>query len=128
MKDLENIPINIWDDFYDDGYVPKGKKQESYIYVEADYPQEKKKEYLEYLLKYMSEKLSLKGVKLWMEHYDSKEKYPDLVGTEHAWCLFERWEIKVENLTHKRLDKLVEELNNANLSVDGIPFYIYSES
>jgi hypothetical protein len=128
MGKIEKILINIWDDFYDDSYVPKGEKQETYIYVEEDFPQEKKKEYLEYLLKYMNEKLSLKGVKIWMEHYDSKKKYPELIGTEHEWCLFERWEIKVENLTHKRLEKLVDELNDANLMIDNLPFHIYSES
>lgn len=39
MKKLEYIPINIWDDFYDDGYVPEGEKLETYIYVEdSDMP------------------------------------------------------------------------------------------
>jgi predicted secreted protein len=76
----------------------------------------------------MSENISLKGVKLWIENYDSKKKYPQLVGTENEWCLFERWEIKVENLTHKRLDKLIGELNNVNLSMDNLPFEFYSES
>ena len=34
MEQLEYIHINIWDDFYDDGYVPKGEKLETYIYIE----------------------------------------------------------------------------------------------
>ena len=34
-QNLRNIPINIWDDFYDDGYVPEGEKLETYIYVEG---------------------------------------------------------------------------------------------
>ena len=30
----DNICINIWDDFYEDGYVPEGEIQETYGYVE----------------------------------------------------------------------------------------------
>ena len=30
----KTIDINIWDDFYDDGYVPYGETTESFIYVE----------------------------------------------------------------------------------------------
>lgn len=29
MEKLNYIPINIWDDFYDDCYVPKGEKFET---------------------------------------------------------------------------------------------------
>jgi hypothetical protein len=43
METFERIPINIWDDFYDDGFVPEGKIQETFIYVEEDFPQEKKR-------------------------------------------------------------------------------------
>ena len=28
MEEIKYIPINIWDDFYDDGYVPEGEKVE----------------------------------------------------------------------------------------------------
>ena len=28
------IPINIWDDFYDDGYCPEGEIVKTYAYVE----------------------------------------------------------------------------------------------
>ena len=42
---------NIWDDFYDDGYVPEGEVTETFIYVEdGGIPVNKKKEYLEILL------------------------------------------------------------------------------
>lgn len=125
----QTIPINIWDDFYDDGYVPEGKIQKTYIYVEdSDLDLETKKGALEILLNHLKTKVDLPGVKLWMEFYDSKKKYPQLVGTEHEWCLFERWEIKVEHLTHERLHSLVEELEEANLSFNGAKFNIYSES
>ena len=71
MEKLEYIPINIWDDFYDDGYVPEGEKVETYIYVEdTDIPQEKRKEYLEVLLDYINKNLNTSGIKLWMELYE----------------------------------------------------------
>mgnify|MGYP000925871556 CR=1 FL=1 len=124
MQKLERIPINIWDDFHEDGYVPEGEKQETYIYVEdSNIPQEKRKECLELLLSTMCG-LNFVGVKMWLFFYDSRTKYPTLAEMYH----FERWEIRVENLTHERLSKLLVELNSANLSVDGIPFEIYSES
>lgn len=123
MQKLEKIHINIWDDFYEDGYVPEGEKQETYIYVEDNIPQDKIKECLELLLDNMN-KLNLEGVKMWLFFYDSRTKYPNLDEKYH----FERWEIRVENLTHERLSKLLVELHSANLSVDGIPFEIYSES
>lgn len=129
MDVIEQIPINIWDDYYEEGYIPEGEKQETYIYVEdSDIPQEVRKACLEYLLEYINDNLKLDGVKMWMYFYDSKEKYPNLIGTEHECMFFERWEIRVENLTHERRYSLVEELNNAHLSVDKIPFHIYSES
>ncbi len=31
---MKKVNINIWDDFYDDGYVPAGKTQQTYVYVE----------------------------------------------------------------------------------------------
>lgn len=37
-------------------------------------------------------------------------------------------EIYVENLTHVKREWLVEKLKKSNLSIDGIPFHIYSES
>ena len=41
---------------------------------------------------------------------------------------YQRWEIRIINLTHDRRIKLVDELNEAKISIDGIPFEIYSES
>lgn len=29
MEKIKKIPINIWDDYYEDGYVPKGKIQKT---------------------------------------------------------------------------------------------------
>ena len=129
MKKTDSIPINIWDDYYEDGYVPKDAKQETYIYVEdTDFSKEFEKECLEFLLKYINEHIVLKGVKMWIELYESKKKYPTLVGTDAEKLFFDRWEIKVENMTHKQREVLVEILNEAELSLDNKPFNIYSES
>jgi len=31
----ETISINLWDDYYEDGYIPAGERQETHMYVEA---------------------------------------------------------------------------------------------
>jgi len=123
------IPINIWDDFYDDGYVPQGKTQNTYIYVEEpDIPLEKQEAILQILLEHLKTNVRLEGVTLNLFFNDTSLKYPQFIGTENEWMLFKRWEIRVDNLTHKRLDSLVGELNNAHLDYEGVPFRIYSES
>ena len=125
MKALTSIPINIWDDYYEEGHIPEGEKQETFIYVEDDgISAEIRKEYLEKLLDYIDKNLKLEGVKSWLHFYDSKTKYPTLEDRYN----FRRWEIRIENLTHKRREKLLDELKNANLSMNGVPFEIYSES
>ena len=138
MDNLEKININIWDDFYDDGYIPQGKKQKRYIYVEENeknITQEKQKECLEVLLKCINENLNVSGVKIWMEYYDSKVKYPEINEVdspqfmkEHPNFHYCRWEIKIEDLTHERLDEWMEYLKKVNLSFDEVPFNVYSES
>jgi len=129
MEILEYIPINIWDDFYDDGYVPEGEKLETYIYVDnSDIPQEKRKKYLEILIEYINKNLNTNGIKLWMKLYESRKRYPNLIGTEHERMFFDRWEIKLEGLTHKRLHEWMKVLENVDIKVDDIAFHIYSES
>ncbi len=123
------IPINIWDDFYDDENIPEGEIQSTYIYVEdSDLSHQERYDALQVLLRHLAYNVDLDGVRMWMHFHDSKLEYPQLVGTEHEWCLYQRWEIKVENLTHERLHKLEEELQNANLESNGVPLVIYSES
>lgn len=130
----EIIPINIWDDFYDDGYEPEGEIQETYIYVEDyDIPHEKCKEYLEILLNYMKNNLTLEGVELNLLYHDTINDYPEenvkrCIETYGESFFFKRYEINVKYLTHERLDILVNELNVAKLSVDNMLFDIYSES
>ncbi|MDD5649130.1 MAG: hypothetical protein PHF86_01745 [Candidatus Nanoarchaeia archaeon] len=131
-KDIKSIPINIWDDFYDDGYVPKGEIQKTYIYVEDNKLNiDFRKKCLEHLLSYIEHNIKFTSnplPKFYMYFYDSWKKYPKLVGAENECMLFKRWEIKIENLSHKQLDKLLKDLSNASLSMEGIPFNIYSES
>jgi len=130
MIEEKYFPINIWDDFYDDGYVPEGEKLETYIYVEdSDISHEKRKKCLEVLLDYINQNLNVEGIKLWMEFYESKKKYPNLVGNPEAEkTFFDRWEIKLEGLTHKRLHEWMNSLEKANILVDNIPLSIYSKS
>ena len=85
MKKLDSISVNIWDDYYDDGYVPNGEIQSTYIYVEdEDMPLEERKECLEFLLNYINDNIKLRGVKMWIELYDSKKEYPNLIGNAEA--------------------------------------------
>ena len=127
---INKIPINICDDFYDDGYVPEGKKLETYIYVEDhNISHEKRKEYLEIFLDYINKNLNIDGIKFWMEFYESRKKYPNLIGNPEAERMFfDRWEIRLENLTHERLDDWMKKLKNIEIKADNIPFYIYSSS
>jgi hypothetical protein len=128
ISKLERVPINIWDDYYEDGYVPEGKIQKTYIYVENyEMSEDMCKHCLEILLQHI-QKITSTDVKTWIEYYDSKLKYPNLIGTEHESMLFTRWEIKMENLSHKDRHKLVDQLNDLQLTYEGVPIEIYSES
>lgn len=110
-KKIKRIPINIWDDYFEDEYIPEGKTQKTHIYVEDyDISFEKHKDYLQQLLDYMQTKLELPGVEFSFSY-----------SSDHA-------QIYVEYLTHERREKLVKELNSAKLIADGVQFDIYSES
>lgn len=135
MKNKEpRIPINIWDDYYEDGYVPKGKIQETYAYVEDyDISHELHEKYLNILFNYIQKNLTLNKVDIKLEFHDTKNDYDSktvekCIKEYGEKFFFKRWEIQFKNLTHKRLWKLVDELNEAKLSIDGISFDIYSES
>lgn len=131
MEKKQDIPINIWDDFWEDDYVPEGEIQETYAYVEDyDFPLDMTKHFLESVLEYMTDYLKIQdeGIEAKMYFYDSWEKYPKLVGTDAECMLFKRWEIRFKHLTHKRLDKLVKELSESNFEFEETPFKFYSES
>ena len=120
---MMKIPINIWDDYHDDGV---GKKQETFMCVESEIVQEK--ECLEVVLDWINKNVILDGVRFWLFFNDTKLKYPMLVGTEYESTLYQRWEIRIENLTHVQREQLVKTLNQANLTREGNPIYFFSES
>jgi hypothetical protein len=125
---MENtIPVNIWDDYYEDGYIPEGEIQNTYMYVEnMNIPHIKTMRYLSYLKEWIANNiLYLDGVNMFFKFYDSRKKYPNINDpTFH----FSRSEIRFEHLTHEKREQLVQDLQNAKLSIDGLDFNIYSES
>lgn len=124
---MKKININIWDDFYEDDYVPAGEIQETYVYVEDDITLNEKKDILEFLMTYIQNNILLDNVIYHMNFFDSKIKYPN-IPEEYKSLQFERWEIKVVNITHKQLDILLKKLQNANLEYNNFKLNIYSES
>ena len=113
MGQNKNIPINFWDDFWDDGHIPNGEIQSTFAYVE-DYlaSDEDQKASLEILLEFLtknSNELNLDNVKT------------KLTNTG-------QWEIKLDNITHEQLEFLVGRLQKSGLSYNNTPFHFYSES
>ena len=106
---IDSIPLNIWDDFYEDGYVPEGKKQETHAYIESSKISEDDKELLMeafhgYLILHFTSELA--GVTV---GYGGDEIY-------------------FTNLTHKKLDAIMDRFDEVELTFGGIPYSIYSES
>lgn len=130
MED-NKIHVNIWDDYYDDGYIPEGKKQETYVYVEEyfEITHDDKKEILEFLMSFLNN-LDLgtefpgNNLKMWLFFYDSKDKYPTLEEHMH----FKRWELRIENMTHKMREYLLETYFDVYLPFKNKFLDIYSES
>jgi hypothetical protein len=106
MKKLKKIPVNIWDDYYDDGFIPKGKIQETHAYIEEyDILDDEAKEPIIKVLYDYIMTLNLEGVII---EYD---------------C-----EIYFKHLTHQKREELLEKLEKSNLKYQNIPFEFYSES
>ena len=102
---LENeIPFNIWDDYYDDGI---GKLQKTHGYVEEYdvWSDEEKEEIAKVIFEYL-QTLDLTGVEV------------KLAGED----------VNFKNLSHERREKLVEELEKSGLKYKEVPIYFYSES
>ena len=124
MLEIDSIPINIWDDYHEDGYVPDGENQNTYAYVEDyDLLSEIAKHALERLYNYIVANKLLPNVQMSLIYYKSKDKYPTLDDIYQ----YERWELRFENLTHKLREELVEKLNK-NKIYDDCLLRIYSES
>lgn len=125
---LEKININIWDDFYDDGYAPEGEKQCTNAYIEDDtIPQREVFYILRVLIDYINNLALLpKTVEIEMKFNDSTNKYPILIhGYEYQLC--KRWEIQFTNITHEVLEDLIDKLHNFP-SIKNVKVDIYSES
>ena len=104
---LKQIPYNIWDDYWDDGFAPAGEIQETYAYVEEHnvLTEEQKEAISKFVFDHL-QTLDLTGVVVKLRGED----------------------IEFKNLTHVRREKLLAELRAARLVYEGIPFSFYSES
>ena len=124
------LNINFWDDFYDDDHIPEGKIQETHAYVEGgDAPDQTEKEVLEFIMEFIKEHCKLDAkTEMELVFHDSKLKYPHMIGTEHEWCLYQRWQINFKHLTHESLFKIMEKFENTVLCFGGYKLNIYSES
>jgi hypothetical protein len=123
------IGINIWDDFYDDGHIPEGEIQETYIYVEEHgLSQEDKKLILQHVIWYIEfDALLDNKTQMELAYFNTEVKYPNL-SADNYHLHFTRWEIRLKNITHQQVENLVEELNKAELKYKEEQFEFYSES
>lgn len=101
------IPINIWDDFWDDGYSPEGEIVKTHAYVE-NYS--------------MDEELKERA----MECFYNFLKQLDFMQVVDMRLSGDR--IYFENISHKILDHLMTYLDVYELCVDEHVLSIYSES
>lgn len=123
------IPINVWDDYWDDGYVPEGELQETFAYVEDyDISLEEKGKILLYLMNFIYENIELQGTEMSIFIEDDRKKYAKLIGTENEFMLKKRYKLQFKNLTHKQREALVKILQERNLMFEGKEVVIYSES
>lgn len=105
---LKNIGWNIWDDYYDDGFVPQGEVQETHGYVEEfDVLSHEDKTAIGDLILRFIQTLDMTGVEV-----------------KHGG----HGDISFKHLTHERREKLVTELEQSGLHYNGIPINFYSES
>lgn len=124
------ISINIWDDYYDDGFVPEGETQETYAYVDnCDLSDDDQREVLQ---QFQAQVMELQqpgsSLKCNISWYDSAQVYPALVGTEHEWCLYKRWQLELKNIPHSERESIVEAISGLDLRYGDRPMRIYSES
>lgn len=104
---MKKIGFNIWDDYYDDGYAPAGKIQETegYVECEPDLPDE----------------FHVGVVKVVYEYL----KTLDLPGV----VMSPGYRLDFKHLTHALRERLIyKDLKDVKLSYQGIPISIYSDS
>ncbi len=110
-KNRHKIPVNIWDDYFDDPLIPIEGEQKTYAYIEdggyfPTYPSEFKIKALNYLCEHL-------------KSLDEFNKTDFSIGD---------LKINIVNLTHKDREKLVKTLKKSKLSYEEGMFDIYSES
>jgi len=135
MTELETIPVNIRDDFYDDDFVPEGKIQETYAYVEEydEISEDEKSGILKLIEEYISKNVELEGVEIKTIFHDTKDDYDEETVKKCTEVFgenffFKRWEITFKHLTHEKLAFLLEKLENSGLEFGGKKIDFYSES
>ena len=126
----DSININIWDDYYEDGFVPEGKNQETYAYVDnGDLSDDDQRDVLKLLQAHVMEmKQPGSSIECNLNWYDSAQVYPALVGTEHEWCLYKRWQLELKNIPHCERELIVAVMADLQLRYGDRPVLIYSES
>lgn len=125
---LEDITININDDFYDDGYVPDGEIQKTNGYVlSSELPDKEVFKMLNSFIKHIeNEKILPSSVDVNIVFHDSTNKFPMLIE-EHEYSLYKRWEIIFENITHKDLEAMLDNIKGFKTR-NGKEIEIISES
>lgn len=117
---IKKIPINIWDDYCEDGYVPKGERQETYAYVESNLLGYDLIDDVLYFLMDEIKKLAIPKLKLKVLH--------DSVQMGSFMIMDNQPRLFMTNLTHTQREEMVKILGKMKLQYEGAKLDIYSES
>lgn len=131
MENLKKVSVNIWDDFYEDDFIPPGEIQSTHIYIEEDkdyISDDLQKIILSSFLDYIYKNLVVEDVLLNLEHYDSKQIYPESYKIHPELFHISRWQIRVSHLSHKRLGEWMEHFDSHSVLIDDMKLEIYSQS
>lgn len=120
LKDygIKRIPINIWDDYYDDGFIPKGEKQETHAYVESNLFSH---DLMDDVLHLLMDEIAKIGIPKLKVSREAVRMGPFSISTGEP-------RLFITNLTHKDRDELVKKLKKMKLTYEGAKLDIYSES
>jgi hypothetical protein len=120
------IHINLWDDYYEDGYIPEGEKQETHMYVEeSKFPLIDEKKVLYKVLDFIKKNIP-KSVEAKLKLQIFSERYPNL--KDSGMNLPDQWRIEFIGLTHALREKLLDSLKKSGLKYEDQLLYFYSES
>ncbi len=123
----DSVVVNVWDDYSEDDL----SQQNTYAYVENQgFSDEQCAAILQHLLPLVRAWAVEAGSPVMAElvFHDSALVYPHLVGTEQEWCLFKRWELKLEKLSHPDREALLDYLREQDIRLDGVSVNFISES